>query len=379
VPTSRRLVLVGAGPAHLYVLRELARRRIPDLEAVLVAPGDTYHAAMAAGFVAGQYEAEDFRFELDTLARATGIRVVRGTVDRIEVADRIVVANGERIPFDACSLALEAESAMDEVPGVARHASAIRPAERVLELRRRLDAAAAAATHELSVVVVGGSAPGVEMALAVRHRLGAASPHRVSLVDRASEVLPEFEPPMRQLAAEVLRARGVAVALGGRVASVTADAVALHNGATIPADIVVWTGHGAPPALFERSGLPRDDDGRLLVDRSMRAVDGAPVWGAGETVTVREFPARERGAGYGVREGPALDRSLRAALGLGRPGRYRPQRTSLAVLNSGEGWALIRWKGIHRHSRWAWRLKDMMDRRFVRRFRGSDETSRSAS
>jgi selenide,water dikinase len=372
-------VLVGGGPAHLYVLRELARRPIPDLDATIIVARDSYHAPMAAGYVAGQYEAADFRFDLDALARDAGVRVLRATVERIEVDERIIVASGDRLPFDVCSFDVEVEAEFRAEHGVAGQALSIRPAERVLELCHRLDALVAAATRPVSVVVVGGGTRGIETALALRHRLGAESPHRVSLAEVATEVLPEFDPPMRQLAAEVLQERGVAVALGGRVTSVTTDAVVLHNGATIPADLVVWTGRGVEPVVFEHSRLPHDDEGRLLVDRTMRSVDGAPVWGAGEAVSIQEFPDRDRGTGYAVREAPALDRSLRAALGQGRPARYRPQRASLAVLNTGGGWALIRWKGIHRHSRWAWRLKDMMDRRFVRRFRGSDETGRSAS
>jgi selenide,water dikinase len=111
----------------------------------------------------------------------------------------------------------------------------------------------------------------------------------------------------------------------------------------------------------------------------MRTVDGAPIWGAGDCVTLRDFPGVAKAGVYAVREAPVLDRSLRAALGKGRPGRYRPQRSYLALLNTGGGWALMRWKGIHRHSRWAWRLKDMIDRRFVRRYRASDEKGPSAS
>jgi NADH dehydrogenase FAD-containing subunit len=377
--TPRRLLLVGAGPAHLYVLRELARRPIADLDAVLVVPGDAYHAPMAAGYIAGQYEAVDFRFDLDALARDAHVSIVRASVERIDVDERVIIASGGRIPFDVCSFDVEVEAEFRAVHGVAGETLSIRPAERVIELRRRLDALVATATGSVSVVVVGGGPRGIETALAIRHRLGADSPHRVSLVELATEVLPEFEPPMRQIAAEVLQARGVAVALGGRVTSVTADSVALHNGATIPADLVVWTGRGVEPVLFEHSGLPHDDEGRLLVDRSMRSVDASPVWGAGEAVSIQEFPDRDRGVGYAVREAPALDRSLRSALGQGRPSRYRPQSASLAVLNTGGGWALIRWKGIHRHSRWAWRLKDLMDRRFMRRFRGSDGNGRSAS
>ena len=72
---------------------------------------------------------------------------------------------------------------------------------------------------------------------------------------------------------------------------------------------------------------------------------------------------------YAVRQGPVLARNLRAALGEGRPATYVPQRTFLSLLNTADGKALLRWHGIVSHSRFAWWLKDRIDRRFVRRYR----------
>jgi NADH dehydrogenase FAD-containing subunit len=376
---ARRLVLVGGGRAHLHVLRELARRPVAGVETVLVAPADHYSAAMIPGYLQGQYEAEDLRIDLDRLAAQAGARIVRAAAERVDVAGGVVVASGERIPFDVCSLDAEGVAG-DGTPGVAEHAVAARPAARALELRERVDAMIASAGRPVAVAVVEGDADGLEIALALRERLRASpAGGTVTLVARGTELLGDFEPPLRQLAAEVVRERGVSVVLGGRVTAVSAFGLTLHNGAEMPADLVVWAGRAAAPPIVAASGLARDADGYLLVDRSMRAVDGAPVWGAGDCATIEELAGVSRGGVYAVREAPVLDRSLRAALGRGRAGRYRPQSSYLALLNTGGGWALMRWKGIHRHSRWAWRLKDMIDRRFVRRYRPSDEKSRPAS
>jgi selenide,water dikinase len=378
--TTRRLVLVGGGHAHLYVLRELARRPIADVEAVLVTAGDHYFSSMVPGYLQGQYDVEELRIDLLALARRAGVRVVRAVAERVDVEEKVVIAGGERIPFDVCSLDVGREEAPADTPGVAAHAIALRPAARAVELRERLDELIATATRPLAVVVVGGRAEGVEVALALRHHLGAsAAGGTVTLVERGTEVLGEFEPPMRRLAAAVLQQRGVSLALGGRVTTVSGSAVTLHNGASLPTDLVVWLGGAAAPPLVLTSGLACDDEGYLLVDRALRAADGAPVWGAGDCVRVKDFPAVAKAPVYAVREAPVLERSLRAALGKGRAGRYRPQRSSLVLLNTGGGWSLMRWKGIHRHARWAWRLKDMIDRRFMRRYQVSDEKGRSAS
>lgn len=376
---ARRLVLVGGGHAHLHVLRELARRRVAGVDVVLVAPGEQYSAAMVPGFLQGRYEADDLRFDLAGLARRAGARLVTAAVERVDAAERVVITDGERLPFDVCSLDVECDAGGADTPGVAEHAVALRPVTRALELRARLDALTAAG-QPVTVLVVGAGATGVQAALALHQRLQSSpAGGHVALVEQGTEVLGAYEPPMRRLATDALQARGVSLALGGRVVSVTARGVALHNGASLPADLVVWAAGAAAPALVAGSGLAQDDDGYLLVDRSLRAVDGAPVWGAGCTIAVKDVTAAARDGGYAVREPLVLDRSLRAALGHGRPGRYRPQRSSLALLDTAGGWALIRWKGMHGHSRWAWRLKDMIDRRFVRRYRESDEKGRSAS
>lgn len=378
-PASRRLVLVGGGHAHLHVLRELARRPIAGLEAVLVAPGDHYYSGMVPGYLQGQYEADELRFDLGAMAARAGARLVTATAQRIDTASREVLAGGARLPFDVCSLDVGSEAAGEDVPGVAAHAFTLRPMARAVELRARLRALIASEPSP-AFVVVGAGAGGVEVAFALRQALVAAgSSGSVALVEGGSAVLPEFEPDMRTLVTDVLRQRGVSLVLGGRATAVSGSAVTLHNGATVPADLVVWVPGAAASALVAESGLPRDEDGYLLVDRSLRAVDGASVWGAGDCVTLRDFPDVAKAGVYAVREAPTLDRSLRAGLGQGRPGRYRPQRSYLALLNTGGGCAIMRWKGLHRHSRWAWKLKDMIDRRFVRRYRQSDEKGRAAS
>jgi NADH dehydrogenase FAD-containing subunit len=375
----RRLMLLGGGGAHLHVLRELARRPMAAAETVLIVPGEEYSGAMVPGFLQGRYEADDLRIDLPGLARHAGARLIHSAVERVDAARRVVVLpQGDELPFDVCSLDAVCDSRGADTPGVAEHAISLHPVSGALALRTRLDALAGEA-RPVAAVVVGAGASGFQVALAIRDRLQSSAGSHVALVEQGVDVLGEFEPPMRRLATDILRARGVSLALGGRVVSVSAGAVTLHNGASLPADLVVWATGAVAPALVANSGLPRDEHGHMLVDRSMRVIDGSPVWGAGCCIAVQDVPPASRGSGYAVREPPALDRSIRAALGHGRPGRYRPQRASLVLLDTAGGWALMRWKGMHRHSRWAWRLKDMIDRRFVRRYHESDENARSAS
>ena len=62
--------------------------------------------------------------------------------------------------------------------------------------------------------------------------------------------------------------------------------------------------------------------------------------------------------------------SLRASLSDRPLPRYRPQPGFLSILNTADGKALLRYKRLVSHSRWAWQLKDWIDRRFMARYQG---------
>jgi NADH dehydrogenase FAD-containing subunit len=150
---------------------------------------------------------------------------------------------------------------------------------------------------------------------------------------------------------------------------VEADSVRLADGIRLPTDLVVWLAGAAGSRLLARTGLPLDERGFLLVDPTLRSVDGAPVWAAGDCATLVEHPETPKAGVYAVRQGPVLARNVRAAFGEGTSATYVPQKTFLSLLNTADGKALLRWRGIVSHSRFAWWLKDRIDRGFVRRHR----------
>jgi selenide,water dikinase len=367
-----RLVLVGGGHAHVHVLAALAARPLAGVEVTLVSPSTRHHySGMVPGFLQGVYAESDLTLDLAWLARRAGARLVEAMARRIDVQGRAVDAGGTRLPFDVLSLDVGSDPAGLDVPGVREHAVTVRPMRRAVELRARVDDLARAAGRDpVRVVVVGAGAGGVEVALSVHRRVHAVGGRPgVTLVEADRDVLPGYAAPVRRRAARILTRRGVTIASGATVSRVEGDAVHLARGASLLADLAIWLAGAAGPGILADSGLPLDARGFLSVGPTLRSVDAAPVWGAGDCVTLAEHPDTPKAGVYAVRQGPVLERNLRAALGAGRPAAYVPQRTFLSLLNTADGKALLRWHGVVSHSRWAWRLKDRIDRRFVRRYR----------
>jgi selenide,water dikinase len=326
---------------------------------------------MLPALLRGEYAEPEIAVDLRPLCRAAGVRLIRAAAEGVDGHARTVRTREGPLEFDLASLDVGADpGGLDDVPGggAREHAHTARPIARAVSLERAL----AGVPPGSPICVVGGGAAGVEVALAIHARLRAGAsgpPPSVTLVERADTLLPGERPRLRRLAGRVLAGRGVRVRTGAPVVRVDADAIALASGESIPSSFTVWLTGAAPGPVLLHSALPKSADGWLLVDRTLRAVDGAPVWGAGDCVTLRDFPWTPKAGVYAVRAGPVLAHNLRAAVE-GRPPRpFVPRRETLAILDTADGRAILRWGPLACYGRPAWWLKRWIDTRFVASYR----------
>jgi len=363
----KRLLLVGGGHAQLEVLRSLRRAPIPGVETILVSPGRyAAYTGMVPGYLAGRYARDEIRFDLAALATAAGAQFIDGHVTHIDATSRVAMVGERALPFDACSVNVGPAPAGMHVPGVREHALPLRPLANARVLRERVDQLRER-TYESSCAVVGGGAAGVEVALAIAARGGPRL--RVALVFDTPELLPEYPAAARRRAEAACARAGVACHPAARVTGVSAEHLALASGVTLSTELTVWVAGAAPPPLVDASELPRSSTGYFAVDDTLRAIDGAPVWGAGDCITIREHPWVPKAGVYAVRAGPILAHNLRAHLqGRVSTRRFTPQTGFLALLALGDGTALLRWRGIVIESQWAMALKDRIDRMFMGRY-----------
>ncbi len=371
--TRTKLLLAGAGHTHLEILRRLIVKPLPEVELTVVSIGTLHHySGMVPGYLQGTYREEEIAVRVPDLVARAGGRFVAGKAVGVDPAGRRVrveTAEGVReIPYDFVSFAVGSNTAGIDDPAVARDAQRIKPLERVRTLRERL-LGLLDGPDEVPVVVVGGGAAGVEIALAaaaVLEKGGRA--HRITILESGDDILSGYRGRFRERARAILRKREIAVRTGLRVSAVHPEEVETEEGARVPSRLTVWlTGAVAWP-LFRDSGLPLDDRGFLLTDDALRSVADPRIFAAGDCGTLASHPHTPKAGVYAVREGPVLWESLKAAVRGGEPPRYKPQHGFLSILNTGDGRALLDYKGIVSHSRWAWRLKDWIDRRFMVRY-----------
>jgi selenide, water dikinase len=374
VSSVPRLLLIGGGHTHVALLGAMAAGRLKRAETTLVSPHDhQVYSGMVPGLIGGRYSVEEVTFDLPALTGRAGVRFLRAAVTRIDGATRrATLDDGTVVPYDVASVATGGSAAALERPGVAAHALLVKPINRVLELLPAIDRAVESRGPEpMQVVVVGGGAAGIEVALALRARLDREGASRavLTLYDNTHAVLRDRAVSARREAERALQKGDVTVRLSTAVEEVGPSHVRLSGGRVLPADLVIWTPGTQAPSLFRDSGLTTDSHGFLLVEDTLEVRDHPGLFGVGDAATLADHPHTPKAGVYAVRQAPVLLHNLDVALrGRGSLRRYRPQPRFLALLNTGDGRAIFSYGSFAATGRWAMILKDYIDRGFMRRY-----------
>jgi NADH dehydrogenase FAD-containing subunit len=123
--------------------------------------------------------------------------------------------------------------------------------------------------------------------------------------------------------------------------------------------------------MFRWSRLPTDSRGFLMVEDTLAVPDCPNLFGSGDAVSLISAPRTPKSVGDAVKQGPVLAKNLRSALeGHAPEARFRSSGRYMALMNCGDGRAILSYSGFATTSGVSMKLKDRMDRRFVRRFQG---------
>lgn len=309
-----RVVCLGSGWSTLFASRALrgaVRRGLVDVTVVGRDNFHTFHGFIAEMLV-GRIQPSQIITPTRRLiapARFHNAEVLAVDLEAREVVTaRLLDGREYRLPWDHLVVGLGSRDDTTRVPGVAEHALLLRSYWDALAARNRLIHALEMAEIEpdpaerrrlLTFVVAGGGYGGVEVATEiedyVRHAARREYPGidpreaRVVLVHSGAQLLPELLPrhaPLVRWAERYVRARGIELRLGRRLAAATSQEAVLDDGERIPARTIISSTGMAVPAVVEALPLEKDERGRIRTDTHGRALGRDDVWAAGDCAAV---------------------------------------------------------------------------------------------
>lgn len=367
VPITRDLVLIGGGHSHALVLRMWGMRPLPGVRLTLINPDPTAaYSGMLPGHVAGHYPRHSLEIDLVRLARFAGARLILARATGIDrVLRRVQIEDRAPVGYDLASIDIGLTSQMPALPGFAEHAVPAKPLGAFASRWEGFLADVAGGRHAPGVAVIGGGIAGVELALAVAHRLGSGA--QVTLIE-AAEPLGLLGRGARRALLRRLSQAGVTLATGSAAVAVTGHSVALADGREIPSAFTIGAAGAQAQGWLAQTGLTLAA-GFVSIGPTLQSTTDPAIFAAGDTAHMTHAPRPKAGV-FAVRQAPVLFHNLRvAASGQGRLRAFHPQSDYLKLVSAGGKQAVADKWGLPLDGGWIWRWKDRIDQRFMDKFR----------
>jgi selenide,water dikinase len=373
------LVLVGGGHSHVEVIRQFALQPAPDIRVTLISRDiHTPYSGMLPGFVAGHYTHDDSHIDLRPLAQKAGVRLFHAEAVGLDLEGKRVICTGRPpVDFDVLSLDIGSKPNWHGVLGAAEHTLPIKPVDGFVAGWQGIEEALRQRGKEpFRIVVVGGGAGGTEICLALQHRVATRLQNgtrvQFAIVADTAELLPTHNPGVRERLTRVVRQRGIELHLNRRVAAVMPNLLKCRPDEEVAFDAAIWATNAAPASWLRETGLATDEQGFVAVGESLQSLSHPQVFAAGDVAAVAGHHLAKSGV-FAVREGPPLARNLRRAC-RGQPlEAYRPQRHHLALISTGDKYAIASRGRWNAEGAFVWRLKNRIDRRWMRMYRDLDQ------
>jgi len=370
LPFIKNVVLVGGGHAHALVLRKWAMKPMAGVRLTVINPSATApYTGMLPGFIAGHYERSDLDIDLVRLARFADARLVFGAVSDLDREAKTVTVPGRPpMPYDLCSIDVGITAAMPEIPGFAAFGIAAKPLDRFaarwesfVETRVPQVGSQAGA----SLVVIGGGVAGCELAMAMAHRLRSLGIEpTLTIVDSAS-VLSGLGFDAQSSVRSTMKDAGINVLEHRGITQVTDQGVHCDDGEFIAADLVVGAAGARPYPWLGDVGLDTHQ-GFITVTPTLQSTNDTSIFATGDCAHMAYSPRPKAGV-FAVRQAPVLFANLQAELTDKRLKKYEPQQDYLKLISLGfKRAAADKYKRLFK-GRALWRLKDKIDRDFMRK------------
>jgi NADH:ubiquinone reductase (H+-translocating) len=282
-----RVVIVGAGFAGLNAAKSISRRPVD----VTLIDRENYHLfqpllyQVASATLSPGEIAQPIRH---IVGRRPNVRVIRAEVVAVELDRRLVVlADGDRIPYDNLVVASGARHSYFGNPSWEAFAPGLKSLDDALEIRRRILTAFEEAERTadppgrdalLTFVVVGGGPTGVELAGAIaeiaRHTLARefrsidTRRARVLLFERGSRLLPTFPAELSRRAEQALRGLGVDIRTDAMVKNATSRGIELE-GEFVASRTILWAAGTEASPVGRTLGITVDRVGRVPVQTDL--------------------------------------------------------------------------------------------------------------
>lgn len=357
----KKIILAGGGHGHVNILKEIDRELAGQYEITLISDyRRQYYSGMLGGYIEGLYTEEEISFDVKDLCEMNHIKFVHDRIIEVNDEEKVVVTENNTYSYDFLSVNLgsQAIEAFDIDPKTTTY---VKPIARIVQFKEHLDQDFMVKEETGKIIVVGGGAAGVEIALALDKAYDHA---KVEMITSGEHLIPAFNSWSQRIVEKLFEKRDIIHHKNERAEQIEGRYVITGKNKHEFDYLVLSTGTRGP--FVNYIGLDTNERNYLLVDDCLMASDS--VIGMGDMVTQRSYPKTPKAGVFAIRQVPILTHNLLHLLKGGSRKdlkAYKPQSVYLQILNSGDKKGVLNYGSLAAHGHLPWLLKNKIDTNYM--------------
>ena len=369
----KKIVLIGGGHTHLETIQRLGERSFAhDYKLILISSEvHTPYSGMVPGLISGHYKSNECHIDLQKLCGKYDYEFVQQTVLKISSNEQTIHTESGTYQYDLASINTGSTPNSKTIAGLEDYAIPIKPIKglvnNIQNLLDRIGRAPKNSTHRISVV--GGGAASIEVLLALQYQATTRgyTNLQLCLITAATDILETHALPVKRKFHRILHQRGITTYYNAPVIEVNKDYLKTGSKKIIPSDFVIWATGASPSHWPKLSGLPTTEDGYIKTDNFLQVKDINNLFATGDIASIEGLTYPKSGV-YAVKQARILEANIRSKLSGAPLQSYTPQKSSLALISTGDKNAVASKHILCASGRWIWKWKDHVDRKFVKKF-----------
>jgi len=369
---EKHLVLVGGGHAHMETLLNLYEFTRRGHRVTLISPSPyLYYSGMGPGMLSGIYRPQEVRFNVRKMAEDHNAAYLEDAVESIDPdGHSLALRSGRKILYDIVSFNIGSEINAGSASASGGDIFPVKPIDNLLRARKRI---LGGLTNRLQHILIAGGGPaGVEISANVWRIIRDHSINAEITLITSNRLMERFPLRVRRLCSESLRRKNIRIIEGNTVKAFENSTAVLGNGQRLPFSVAFLAVGVKPSQIFRNSGLATAEDGSLLVNAQLQSVSHPWVFGGGDCIHLDGNPLPKVGV-HAVKEGKLLRNNLISALEGRQLASYKPQQHYMLIFNMGDGRGILWRNSLVVEGRFAFALKNYIDRGFMKQFQVSGE------
>lgn len=388
----KKLLLAGAGHAHIGLLRRLARKRLDTLQevevSVITEHPQTIYSGMLPGWMASHYKRSEISIDIAALCRRAGVTLIQRPIIAVDADTQTVItvknakdaknAKDERFDYELLSLNTGADTDMTwlNTDGLVNEdlidkdladknlkntVIPVRPIFNFVEQWQQI-LKQAEQVSDYRVAVVGAGAAATELVMAAQFALQQINPSHQAYLVCGEQLLSGFDAGFRSRVIKQLQRRNIEI-IYERAKGLAGGKLATSK-QTLAADATIAATGVMGSAWAAQTNLETVDKGFIAVNDKQQSTSHDNVFAVGDVASRVDREMAHSGV-HAVFGGKVEADNLLAYLVGDKLKSYRPKNRTLYLLACGDKYAIGSWGNFSAQGCWIWYLKRYIDKRFV--------------